>query len=586
MDKMKSFLLLLCLAIFSVSLLEYCTSSQAKEVSVKSYLSKKKLIACMPGIAAGEEWLEEHPEGIPALDGWGHYTWKVSTGSDSAQFYFDQGINMYYSYHMIEAYASFAKASLFDSSLSMAYWGQALSRGPNINYPDITKEANTEALALIQKAKLHLTGAKDFEIQLVDAIENRYSNDTATDRSLINRAYSAAMKALYEKNPGNAEAYALYADALMVEHPWDLYEQDESPKSWTPPIVTVVEKGLEKFPMHPALNHYYIHVVEASSNPGRALPSASRLSVMMPQVAHMVHMPSHIYIRTGNYRQGIDVNTSAINGFQNYSAQYPAVQELAGLYLSHNQHMQVACAMMSGESKFAQAAAKQTRENIPYSYVENPSAFGNYIQSIRMLPTIVATRFGLWKQLADSPLTASTLDYEYSYQLYAKGMAYAHLGNLTGAKDYLVQLQEKIKTPILHEKYASFANAASMCLEIAEQVLKGTIALSNNNKEEAVSFFQKAVQIEDATMYNEPKDWLVPARHYLGDALLQSGRFAEAEKVYEKDLHINPSNTWSLAGLAQAQKALNKNEALAKTKVAFKKAAANADVTIRSSIIN
>jgi tetratricopeptide (TPR) repeat protein len=582
---MKQFFLLLLTCILAVSFLEYCSSSQAKEVSVKNYLAKKKLIACMPGAIAGEEWLEEHPGGIPALQGWGDYHWKVSTENDSAQFYFDQGINMYYSYHMIEAYASFAKAIVFDPALAIAYWGQALSIGPNINYPDVSMAANKEAIELAEKAKANIPGASPFERQLIETLINRYSIDSLEPREKMNHAYAMAVKTVYEKNTGNAEAIALYADALMVEHPWDLYEQNESPKSWTPPIVALAEKGLKDFPSHPGLNHYYIHLVEASSNPGKAVPSANLLSSLMPQVAHMVHMPSHIYIRTGNYRQGIDVNTSAINGFKNYSLQYPQVEELKPLYLSHNEHMQVACAMMSGESKFAAAKASETQKNIPFSFIETPSAFGNYVQSIHMLPTVVALRFGRWQQILDSPFIAPSIDFEYAFQLFAKGMALAHTGNIPGAKTSLMQLQEKMRTPVLHEKYASFANPASMALDVADQVLQGTILMFENKETEAISFFQKAVTIEDAMMYNEPKDWLVPARHYLGNALIIAKRFADAEEVYKKDLHINPANSWALAGLMLAQKGLENNAGLLNTTSDFIKAAANTDIKITTSVI-
>jgi tetratricopeptide (TPR) repeat protein len=582
---MKQIFIFFSIGIIAVSLVESCTSIQGKEVTLKNYLSKKKLISCMPGATAGEEWLVEFPDGIPALQGWGNYQWKVSTPNDSAQFYFNQGINMYYSYHMIEAYGSFAKATKFDPSLAIAYWGQALSIGPNINYPDVTMASNKEALELIGKAKANIAGASVFEKQLVDAIENRYSTDSLVPRDKINNGYALAMKSVYDNNPSNGEAFALYADALMVEHPWDLYEQNETPKSWTPPMVTVIEKGLEKFPMHPGLNHYYIHVVEASSMPGKALPSARLLSGLMPQVAHMVHMPSHIFIRTGNYRQGIDVNTSSINGFRNYSQQYPPVEELKPLYLSHNEHMMVACALMSGESKLAASTAAETQKNIPLSHLENPSAFGNYLQSMHMLPTVVALRFGQWQQLVQSSLVDPSIDFEYAFQLFAKGMAFSHTRNLKEAKNYLKSLQEKMKTPVLHNKYASFANSASLVLDVAEQVLQGTIAMAEKKGPDAISFFQKAVTIEDAMMYGEPKDWLIPARHYLGNALIKMKRYSEAQEVFVKDLYINPANSWALAGLMLAQKGLNNSEALLKTTSDFEKASAGTDIKISASVI-
>jgi tetratricopeptide (TPR) repeat protein len=342
---------------------------------------------------------------------------------------------------------------------------------------------------------------------------------------------------------------------------------------------------LAKYPEHPAANHYYIHAVEASDQPGKALPSANRLSVMMPNVSHMVHMPSHTYIRTGNYKQGIDVNTSAINGFYTYSKEYPAVEELAALYLSHNQHMQVACALMQGSYQFAMATAIKTREGIPDAYFAEPSAFNNYLQSIHMVPNIVNLRFGKWEDLLNSPMVnEKTLGFEYAFQLYAKGSAAAYTGKLDKANEYLQKLSESKRLPVLKERYASFANAAYEMLEVSEHLLKGTIAGQQKKWKEAITFYSTAVALEDSLLYNEPKDWLLPARHYLGKALLMSAQFAAAESVYKKDLQVNPNNPWALAGLLQSQLSQNKKEQAAITKNALIKASTNADVIILSSI--
>lgn len=539
----------------------------------------------MPGAGIDDDWLEDHPEGIPALQGWGNYNWKVSTNNDSAQFYFNQGINMYYSFHMIEASASFAKSATFDPNFAMAYWGQALAKGPNINYPDVSTDASNEALRLIEKAKVAVENASPLEKKLVETIAYRYSIDTTISREKLNTDYAIAMKGLYADFPSNADAMSLYADALMVQHPWDLYNQDETPKTWTPAITAVLEKALAKFPNHPAINHYYIHAIEASATPGRAIPSADRLSTMMPEVSHMVHMPSHIYIRTGNYKQGIDVNTSAISGFNDYRKEFPAVEELAGLYLSHNEHMQVACAMMAARSSYALKTAEETQNNIPDSYFEEPSAFGNYLQSIHMLPTIVKLRFGNWNKLLEEPFAKSSLAFEYAYQLFAKGMAAANTNKPVDAGNYLQQLQEKMNNPILKEKYAAFANSALASLKISEELLQGTIAINQNKLNDAINFYKHAVDSEDAMLYGEPQDWLLPARHYLGDALLQTKNYKDAELVYRKDLAKNPANSWSLYGLMLAQNRQKKTAEVAKTKAAFKKASADADVKIASSVV-
>lgn len=540
----------------------------------------------MPGAPGDDEWKED-PGGIPALTGWGNYRWNVTTSNDSAQYYFNQGINMYYSFHMVEAKGSFVKAYTFDPTCAMAYWGLALAEGPNINYPDVSTQANKNALEAIENAGKNIDNKSPLEQALIKAIASRYSPDSTASREKLNADYAAAMKAVYEQYASNAEAGALYADALMVQHPWDLYEQNEQPKAWTPQLVSVIEKTLAKFPDHPGVNHYYIHAVEASANPGKALPSADKLSLMMPNVAHMVHMPSHTYIRTGNYQQGIDVNTSAIKGFYLYAKEYPPVEELAGLYLSHNQHMQIACAMMQGSSKTSFDVASQTRQLIPDSYFAEPSAFGNYLQSIHMMPTVAAIRFAKWQAILDSSMVnESMLGFEYAFQLFAKGMAAAHTGKLGDAATYLQQMQEKMKLPVLSEKYAPFANPALDALKVSEQLLQGVIAEKSNKLSDAIAYYNKAVALEDGMLYGEPKDWLLPARHYLGHALLSAKQFAEAEAVYKKDLAVNPHNPWSLQGLLQAQKGQNKNADAAKTQTAFTKAAAHADVKISGSVLN
>ncbi|MES2647354.1 MAG: hypothetical protein V4717_10785 [Bacteroidota bacterium] len=547
-------------------------------------MAHKIAISCMPGSPGEDEWKED-PLAIPALTGWGNYRWNITTNNDSAQFYFNQGINMYYSFHMIEAKASFAKAYSFDPDCAMAYWGLALANGPNINYPDISAQANNDALEAIEMARKSSRGKTGLEKKLIEVIASRYSSDSNVARETLNGNYAAAIKSVTEKYATDADGWALYADALMVQHPWDFYEQNQQPKAWTPELVSVLEFMLSKFPEHPAANHYYIHAVEASDQPGKALPSANRLSVMMPNVSHMVHMPSHTYIRTGNYKQGIDVNTSAINGFYTYSKDYPAVEELAALYLSHNQHMQVACAMMQGSYQYALTTANKTRDGIPDTYFSEQSAFNNYLQSIHMVPIVVNLRFAKWEDLIMTPMAdEKNLSFEHTFQLFAKGMAAANLGKMDNANEYLLLFLEKMKLPLLKEKYASFANSAFDVLKVSEQILKGTIAKKQNNLNEAIRFYTTAVAMEDTLLYNEPKDWMLPARHYLGQALLTSGMFAAAENVYKKDLEVNPNNPWALAGLLKSQQLLNKKPEAGKTKAAFKKASANADASILSSV--
>jgi hypothetical protein len=235
------------------------------------------------------------------LPGWGNYNWKIASASDSARFYFNQGINMYYAFHIIESMASFKKAGTFDDKNAMIYWAQALAYGPNIN--DFAYATAPDALAATQKAMGLSASCTAKEKALINAMSVRYSSDTSISRKDLNQRYATEMKNVYQHFKNDADAGALYADALMLQHPWEYWEHNGNAQPWTPEIVSVLENVLKQHPSHPGANHYYIHTVEASPNPGRALASADRLGKMMPDVSHMVHMPSHIYIRTGNYEK-------------------------------------------------------------------------------------------------------------------------------------------------------------------------------------------------------------------------------------------------------------------------------------------
>ena len=250
------------------------------------------------------------------LPGTGPHKWKISTSNDSAQFYFNQGINLYYGFHIIEAMPSFKKAQLFDSSCAILYWAEALAYGPNIN--DLGYFASPDALLAAQKATAPAMHASPGEKALIAAMQVRYSGDSTKQRADLNQQYAAKMKAVFAAYPHDAEIGALFADALMVQHPWDLWQHNGSAQPWTPQIEKVLESVLKYAPDHPGANHYYIHTMEASPYAYKATACADRLPRLAPGMSHMVHMPSHIYIRTGAYDKGITVNDRGLAGYKKY----------------------------------------------------------------------------------------------------------------------------------------------------------------------------------------------------------------------------------------------------------------------------
>ncbi|HEV7781227.1 MAG TPA: hypothetical protein VGO58_08165 [Chitinophagaceae bacterium] len=537
---------------------------------------KKNLISCSPDWDMLKEILEETD--IPPVPGSGNYKWKISTTSDSAQFYFNQGINMYYSFHIIEAMASFKKAAKSDPDCAMLYWAQALAYGPNIN--DLGYAASPEALAAIHKAKKLSGKANNMETALIDAMTIRYTADSAdVNRAGLNDEYTQMMKAVYEKFPANADVQALYADAMMLRHPWDLWNTDGTPKEWTPLIRTVLEKLLAKNPNHPGANHYYIHVMEPSPFAAKALPSADRLGKLTPGLSHTVHMPSHIYLRTGNYTKGVSVNEAAVNSFKRTVPLYEPVTGNTFLYVIHNLHMQTNNAMLAGRSGYSSMSARETANSIPAEYAGTPGALGSYIQYVYMTPVLVDIRFGNWTQLLQLSQPPSGQVFGNIIYHFGKGMAYSHQSRLAEAKYELEQIQQLMKDSVLFIPFAPFSAAIESAI-VAENILTGTIALTEKRYDDAILFFRIAVDTESKMVYNEPRDWMLNPRHYLGNAYIKAGRLMEAKETLQKDLLNNNENGWALFGLWQALTAEKKTAEAAKVLVRFHKAFDKSDIKL------
>lgn len=536
---------------FTVKLTTTATSSPQ---SANSTL-KKTIVSCGPDWASLKKLLEEYD--IPPIPGAGTYKWKISTESDSAQFYFNQGINMYYGFHIIEAIASFKKAQQFDDHCAMIYWAQALCYGPNIN--DFGYRASPDALTAVNNAILYSAQSTKLEQALIDAMKVRYTADsTDITRARLNEDYTVKMKRTSLMFPDNADAQALYADAMMLQHPWDLWFTNGKPKPWTPAIRSLLEKILTKHPLHPGANHYYIHVMEPSPFAAKALASAERLGKTNPGLSHLVHMPSHIYLRTGNYQKGVQVNKDAVNSYQNNLLLYAPTAGADFLYVIHNLHMKTNNAMLAANYEEAAKAATETVNSIAPDYYQAPPPMGNYVQYIGMTPVFVQVRFSKWEELLMMNKPATAQVYANILYHFGRGFAFAATKQPEKAGIELDAMRELMKDSSLYVPFVPFSPAIDGA-RVAEQMLLGIIHFVRDMPKGAIRHFSLADSIETAMVYNEPRDWFISPKQFLGHAYIQDNNSVGAYKTFSADLLYNKDNYWSMLGQFKALKLQSKN---------------------------
>jgi tetratricopeptide (TPR) repeat protein len=502
----------------------------------------------------------------PVFPGWGHHHYPVSTTDDSAQYYFDQGLSLYYSYHLTESAASFKEAEQKDSRCAMMYWGEALAMGPYYN-STYTYKMPTQVLPVLDKMNALASTASPREKDLIAALNQRYSTDTTdSHRTQLNTAYAQAGKALITKYPGDNDIKALYIDGVMTEHAWDMWDNKGQPRTWTPELVKDCEDILKSDPDHPAALHYHIHLLEASLHPEATLASADRLKDLMPGVAHMVHMASHSYQRTGHYDKGVAINDAANEDQANYSKLAPQIHLTTDVL--HYDAVGAFCGMNGGMFDEAFRFALRCRV-IATSGKGTPGA---NLQYLSMMPEFVLVRMGKWQTILDQPTPDSRWVYASLISHFTRGMAYIRTGNQPAAKACLDSIRDQLKEPFLLQRALPF-NEPIKGASVAEGILEGEVLFAQHHSGEAITAFQHAIDMEDLLTYREPKDWPLPARHFAGACLLKVGNAAEAERLYREDLAQNPGNGWSLLGLSQSlaaeHHAAAADDYLARAKAAF-----------------
>jgi len=514
---------------------------------------------------------------MTALAGWGDLNYPITTKADSAQFYFNQGLSLYYSYHFTEAVASFKEASRFDPGCAMAYWGQALAMGPFYN--TYVYKMPKDVPSIVSTMAGLSSNTNDKEKDLIAALQKRYSDDlTNADRKQLDRSYATALASLAGKYPDDSNIKALYVDAVMLEHKWDFWNHDGTPKPWTQELVQTCEDVLNK-EWHPALAHYYIHVTEASRQPNRALNAADKLKDMVPSVGHMVHMSSHMYQRNGLYSKGVKVNEDAHNANNNLDTKAPSLK-LGKDKSVHYYAVQSFCAMTAGMYKDAVSIYDRARDRQVAMGVNFEKE--TYPQFIYMIPSIARVRLGKWDEILNMEAPNQNWKYAVALDNFAKGLAYVRNNNLKAARDCQVKLSAAMADPIMKDRYFPFNSPLHSCL-IAVDLLNAEIASAEGKNELAMKNYLHAITSEDGLVYREPADWMTPARQYFGAYLLKTKQAKKAEEVYREDLVLNPDNGWSLLGMYQSLKQQGKKEA-AEYEAKYKKAFADADVIPPASV--
>jgi tetratricopeptide (TPR) repeat protein len=516
--------------------------------------------------------------GRPVLyDTLGSYSYKITTNSAEAQRWFDQGLRLVYGFNHHEAQRAFREAARLDPSCAMCFWGIAITEGSNYNDPT-NAEREKKAATAAQEAVRLSGGAKPAERAMIQALAKRHSSDPAAKREALDRAYADAMREVARQYPDDLEASTFFADSMMNLRPWNLWTADGAPQPGTEEIVVTLERVIARNPNHPGALHLYIHAVEASREPGRAEAAADRLRPLMPGAGHLVHMPAHIYWRVGRYGDAVTVNVAAADADRAYFKTATPSPIYRGLYYPHNIDFIWQSAAMQGRSAETVRAAREFASNAPAEMIKQMPD----METAPVAPIVALVRFGRWDEVLAYPAPPSEWTYTSGVWRYARGMAFNGKGQADLAAGELRAL-EAILQSVPPERTVAFFFRAKNVLQLAANLLAGEIAAKAGDFATAERLLRAAVAEQDSHWFTEPPPWYFPVRQSLGAVLLQAGRPGEAEQVYREDLRRNPGNGWSLYGLAASLRAQGKTAEAAHVDESFRKAWAQADVTLTAS---
>lgn len=518
---------------------------------------------------------------VPLFDDLGTYTRPITTQSTAAQRYFDQGLRFLFGFNHGMAIRSFQAAAEADPECAMAHWGVALACGPHINFPLVPPPRAEMAWAALTRARKHAGRSPPVDQALIAALAQRYANPQPEDRSPLDRAYADAMRDVWRKYPKDPDVGVFFAEALMDLRPWDQWARDGQPQPGTEEVLAVLDAVIALAPDHPFANHLYIHAVEASPNPERALAAADRLRLLQPGLAHNVHMPSHIDIRVGDWHRAVTANLAAIAADQRYRGVVGPPQDLVVLYAAHNRHMLSFAAMMTGQRALALEHIRKMVTEIPPDFLQEWAVAA---EAFAAMPYEVMVRFGQWDEILRQPdAYPEYMPFTRAFRRAARAIALAAKGETGSARAEQKAFLELAKA--IPKETMLGNNSGSGIMAVATPMVEGEILVREGRLEEGLAALRAAIAAEDQLHYDEPPGWILPVRHALGAVLMVNARYAEAEQVYRDDLARLPGNGWSLFGLAEALTMQGRHEEAAAASKRFREVWRHADVEIASSCL-
>lgn len=545
----------------------------------KEDISNRPIIGCAPP-TTDRAWYNEDNV-APLFTGLDAIDISVSTANPLVRKYINQGLALAFGFNHAEAARSFYYATKLDSTCALAYWGYAYVLGPNYN-AGMESDNYERAYDAIEKAKTYFDNITEKEQDMINVLSHRYVKEAVENRTELDVVYSKACKGLANKYPDDATIQTLYAESIMNLHPWDLWEKNGEIKEWTPEIMEALDKALTIDSLHIGANHFYIHAVEMSKTPELGYRSAKVFDDgIAPGAGHLIHMPSHIYIRTGDYHKGTIANIKAIEADSNYITSCRAQGAYPLAYYPHNYHFLAATATLEGNSDLAIKASLEMSDYVNEQIMQEPG-WGT-LQHYYTIPYYVYVKFGKWDEILAMSNFDSTMVYPEAIRAYARGMAFLAKGEMTSAKEALKKLEylsedEELKALTIWE-----INSMYTLVQIAVKVLDAEILAKEGKYDESISLLEEAIEIEDALNYNEPPDWFFSVRHNLGAVQIEAGMNKEAILTYEEDLERLPKNGWALHGMRQAYENLGYKNEMNKKNVELEQIWATADIELSGS---
>ena len=531
----------------------------------------------------------------------GYYSRKITTQSDDAQTWFDRGLIWTYGFNHEEAINCFEKALEFDAHCAMAHWGIAYAIGPNYNKPweafeeDEQPECLNRALQAIEFAESLKSELKEFEQDLISAIAHRYDSEISEQHfAHWNNAYADAMRQVYQKHPNDLDICSLFVEAIMNRTPWQLWDLQTGKPSEGANTLEALEildnifSGNKEAWTHAGLLHLYLHLMEMSPQPERALRHGDALSSLIPDAGHLVHMPTHIDVLCGDYQNVVSRNHAAILA-DNKFAELSGSENFYAVYRAHNYHFKIYGAMFLGQPSVALQTAIQLESIISEEFLRTVA---DWFEGFIPMKQHVMIRFGLWREILQQDLPKDTELYSVTTAMmrYARTVALANTGQLENAESEKQAFYLALEN--VPESRMLFNNTCRAILGVAEQMLLGELEYHKGNHAAAFSHLRQSVEIDDNLPYDEPWGWMQPTRHALGALLIEQGQYEEAEAVYRADLGLDstlsracqhPDNVWSLHGLHECLVHRGESVEARQIKLQLKKASARAEVEIKAS---